>query len=438
MILTVLKLLSILLVLLGPTLLAGRRFGIARAFGALGVSLILSGCAGLMSPHVDSLYLKTCLGLSLLAWSAWIQFAPDSWSSFMNFLLGGSWRSGVFIALLSSVVPFGNLEWLALLTTNMGLIEAHAPMTTRLMHGVEDWRVDQVVSDTKREQDPVLFWRSRAGVPPFSSQGFKTSIEMAIPKPRDVYRIMAYGDSNTEGTDSLDWSQELLNILRARNTPERSYEVINAGVGGYSSYQGVQRFLQEWELYEPDLILVSFGWNDLPEALGQPDKGYKPDSKVMVNILRTLIQYRSYQAIQHYMVSGGLQQRKKEAQSRVPLDDYLDNMESFSAIGRTHGIEVVFLTRPYRATTTQIQKQSGWRSRVPSYNEALVKFAEQQDEQVIDVQKYFETETEGLFVDETHFSDEGMAEMARLLVRELDARGVLEADQGSKPAGAPR
>jgi len=438
MILTVLKLLGVLLVLLGPTLLAGRRFGIARAFGALGVSLILSGCAGLMSPYVDSLYLKTGLGLSLLAWSGWIQFAPDSWSSFMNFLLENSWRSGLFIALLSSVVPFGNLEWLALLTTNMGLIEAHAPMTTRLMYGVEDWREDQVVSDTKREQDPVLFWRSRAGVPPFSSQGFKTSIQMAVPKPENVYRVMAYGDSNTEGSDSMDWSKKLQEILQSRNTPERIHEVINAGVGGYSSYQGVQRFLQEWETYQPDLVFVSFGWNDLPEAIGQPDKSYKPNSAVLVQILRTLIQYRSYQAIQHYMVSGELQERKKEAQPRVPLDDYMKNLERFGAVGRAKGFEVVFLTRPYRATTTEIKKQSGWRGRVPSYNEALVKYAEQKGEHLIDVQKYFETETEGLFIDETHFSNEGMAEMARLLVRELDARGVLEADQGNTSAGTPR
>ncbi len=436
MVLTVLKLLSILLVLLGPTLLAGRRFGAASAFGALGVSLILSGGAGLVSPYLDSLYVKTGLGLSLLAWSAWIQFAPSSWSSFMNFLLGNSWRSGLFIVLLSTVVPFGNLEWLALLTTNMGLIEAHTPMTTRLMNGFEDWREDQLVSDTQREQDPVLFWRSKAGVPPLSSQGFKTSIEMAVPKPKNVYRIMAYGDSNTEGTASMDWSQELQEILQSRNTPERIYEVINAGVGGYSSYQGVQRFLQEWETYQPDMVLVSFGWNDLPEALDRTDKAYKPDSAVVVKILRALVHYRSYQAIQHYVVSDGLHEKRKEAQSRVPLDDYLENMESFSAIGDAQGIEVVFLTRPYRATTTEIQKESSWRARVPSYNEALIKFAETKGEQLIDVQKYFETETEGLFFDETHFTDQGMVQMARFLVREFDARGLLRTDQGNSSAGA--
>jgi lysophospholipase L1-like esterase len=429
MALTLVKLLSILLILCGPALLAGRRFGFAGAFGALGVSLVLSGCAGLMSPFLDSLCIATGLGLSLLAWSAWIQCAPNSWSSFMGILTGNPWCSVLFIVLLSSVMPLGNLEWLALFTTDMGLIEAHTPMTTRLMHGVEDWRDDQVVSDAKREQDPVLFWRPRAGVPPFSSQGFKTTIEMVVPKPETVYRIMAYGDSNTEGTDSMDWSQKLHGILQSRNSPERVYEVINAGVAGYSSYQGVKRFHQEWETYQPDLVIVSFGWNDLPEALDQPDKAYNPDSATMVKILRVLVRYRSYQALQHYVVSHGLPQRQTAAQPRVPLDDYLANMESFGAVGRAEGIEVVFLTRPYRATTTRMKKQRGWRARVPSYNEALVKFAENNSEELIDVQKHFETETRGLFIDETHFTDEGMAEMARLMIREFDSRGLLQSDQ---------
>ena len=73
---------------------------------------------------------------------------------------------------------------------------------------------------------------------------------------------------------------------------------------------------------------------------------------------------------------------------------------------------------------------------MPSYNEALIKLAETKGEQLIDVQKYFEMSTEGLFFDETHFTDPGMAEMARFLVREFDARGLLQTDQGNSSAGA--
>ena len=99
-----------------PTVLAGVRFGLARAFGALAVSLILSGCAGLVTPIVDTLYLKTALAICLLAWAAWIQFAPKSWSSFMDALRENLLGRGLVIVLLCTAVPFGNLEWAARLT----------------------------------------------------------------------------------------------------------------------------------------------------------------------------------------------------------------------------------------------------------------------------------------------------------------------------------
>lgn len=419
-----LKLLSVLLVLTGPALLAGRKFGMASAFGALGVTLILSGMAGLISPFLDTLYVKTALGLSVLVWVAWIVVAPDSWLSFMQRLMGSSSGSALVIVLFSTVVPLGNLEWLARFGTNAGLFEAHTPMTTRIMSGVEDWR-DDTLFDDRRVQDPVLFWRSKSGVPPFSSQGFKTSIEMEVPKPPNVFRIMTYGDSNTEGGRGGDWTLELYKLLNLRNSPDLTYEVINAGVAGYSSYQGVQRFFEEWEEYEPDLVLVSFGWNDLPEALDHPDKDYEPNSALLVEVLRVLIHYRTFQAIQHYVLSDGMAARKEMSQARVPLGDYLDNMRSFSEVSRENGFETVFLSRPYRKPTARMLKEKGWRSRVPAYNDALSRLAAEDGEYFVDVQAYFENETTGLFVDETHFTDEGMTVMGQYLVRELDKYGLL-------------
>jgi lysophospholipase L1-like esterase len=123
----------------------------------------------------------------------------------------------------------------------------------------------------------------------------------------------------------------LQEILQSRNTPERVYEVINAGVAGYSSWQGVQRFLQEWETYQPDMVLVSFGWNDLPQALGHPDEAYKPDSAVVPAIRRAMIPYRSYQVIQHSVVSVGLPQKKEEAQFLISRQGITRNAHLLSS-----------------------------------------------------------------------------------------------------------
>ena len=424
---SILNMVFISLLMATPVLLAGRQFGPARAFGALGVVLIITGMAGVASPLMDILYLQLALGFCLLIWSAWIWLFPTNWISFMDFLMGNPLTSIAVVLLYSTIVPFGNIEWLVRYATDRGLLEYHKPMSTRMMYGIEDWREHVVTNDSLRIQDPVLLWRPQPGMYPYNEQGFKTTILMEVPKPPNVYRIIAYGDSNTDGPVGMDWSSELQKLLEPRNTPDRKYEVINAGVAGYSSYQGLQRFIQEADEYEPDLIFVSFGWNDLAQAVGEPDKRYKQKSKALIFILRILIPYRTYQAIQHYVQAPKLQQlAKEELQPRVSLEDYLENMRRFAELGREKGIAVVFLSRPYKYSTEEILRNSSWRSRVPLYNRKLAEFAEEQGEQFIDVQRHYEFKTEGLFSDEAHFYTKGgMAEMGRLLLHELEARNLL-------------
>ena len=80
----------------------------------------------------------------------------------------------------------------------------------------------------------------------------------------------------------------------------RRFEVLNAGVAGYSSHQGVLRFLQEVDRYQPDLVLVSFGWNDAAEAIGQPDKTFKIPPWPVVVCQRALVRYRAYLVLMYY------------------------------------------------------------------------------------------------------------------------------------------
>ncbi len=93
-----------------------------------------------------------------------------------------------------------------------------------------------------------------------SAQGFR-SPAIEIPKPANVYRILMLGDSTTFGTGvtATDTVPALLQSALNKNLPaSTTYEVINAGVPGYST-------AQEWLLYkrhaqelEPDLVVLNF------------------------------------------------------------------------------------------------------------------------------------------------------------------------------------
>ncbi len=158
------------------------------------------------------------------------------------------------------------------------------------------------MSDDCREPDPVLLWRPVARSP-YGHQRFKGP-DVAVRKPAGLTRIMAYGDSNTDGPIDGAWPSRLAAILRNEG-PRR--EVINAGVTGYSSYQGLQRFREDVGVYSPDVVLVSFGWNDVAPAFGPPDRAFVASSRfrsldaTRVWLRRLLFGYQFYLVAAHYL-----------------------------------------------------------------------------------------------------------------------------------------
>src|SRR5262249_29122312 len=74
-----------------------------------------------------------------------------------------------------------------------------------------------------------------------SAQGLKSPL-IRSPKPPGTFRVMCYGDSNTDGLSvGRAWPTQLQGFL-ARDHGSNgavNYEVVNAGVVGYSSYQGL-------------------------------------------------------------------------------------------------------------------------------------------------------------------------------------------------------
>lgn len=422
--------LVVALLVVAPAVLAGRRLGAARALPALGVSLALSGVAGLAAPYVELRYLLPVLCLPLLAWSAWIWMAGESWAVFAGRITGGTIGAPVMVLLLCTAIPFGHLEWAARALTHPGLVEYHRPLQTHIPYGVEDWRDFHATRDRLRQQDPVLLWRPRNGAGPYNGQGFKSSPLMAVPKPAGVYRIMAYGDSNTDGVDEIDWPRKLGEQLAPYATPERDFEVINAGVTGYSSYQGLQRFLMEAPIYEPDLVIVSFGWNDAADAIEQPDKHYQVKSRAALGIAKVLSSYRFYLILQHQAILRRTPIIRDTIQPRVAVDDYVANLERLRTEAAARGIETVFLTRPHRMATVKLRNVEGWRRTVPDYNDALRRFTRRTGTAGVDVQRNFShSAMRHYFTDECHtYTHEGMEALAAMVLARLQAMGVVAAD----------
>ncbi len=127
---------------------------------------------------------------------------------------------------------------------------------------------------------PILIWRGRPG---FESEyvyaeggvvneirnnafGFRDD-ELTDPKPDGLVRVLNVGDSATWGLNlfrRLDTYSDQLEEMLARRGGGGStrFEVVNAGVVGYSSLQGLQ-LLRLWlDDLSPDIVTIYLGNND--------------------------------------------------------------------------------------------------------------------------------------------------------------------------------
>ncbi len=114
-----------------------------------------------------------------------------------------------------------------------------------------------------------------------NSQGFR-EVELPQGKPSGSFRIVCLGDSWTFGANvgpDEAYPRRLEALLRAEY-PGRSFEVLNLGVLGYTSFQGLRLLEQVGRSLEPDLVLLGYGMND-GDVAGYRDKdmiGYpKPE-----------------------------------------------------------------------------------------------------------------------------------------------------------------
>jgi lysophospholipase L1-like esterase len=142
------------------------------------------------------------------------------------------------------------------------------------------------------EHDPLLGWRHVAGrtteffrpeyetTESFNSRGVRGP-EYSLRKPSDEYRIVILGDSFTEGY-SVEFEELFSEILKRRLNEQagRRFEVINLGVGGYSTDQELLLYQTEGRKYHPDLTVLMFHDNDIwfngQARYGPWGRGYKP------------------------------------------------------------------------------------------------------------------------------------------------------------------
>lgn len=91
--------------------------------------------------------------------------------------------------------------------------------------------------------------------------------------------VMTFGDSLTSGhgaSDEESYPAILQDLLGC--------EVVNAGISGQDTNQGLRRFPDELETHHPDLVILCMGGNDMLRK--QPDAQTQSNLKEMIELSR--------------------------------------------------------------------------------------------------------------------------------------------------------
>ena len=202
------------------------------------------------------------------------------------------------------------------------------------------------------ELDPELLFRMKPGYDfgpgfgPLNQQGFRGA-DFQKQKPEGVLRVACLGDSVTFGTMEGAYPVILEEILN-RNQAGNKFQVYNFGVPGYSSWQGKRLLKQALGQYHPDLVVISYGWNDLWLAKGfSDDEQFARPELLLTRFRDQLAKLRTYQLLNKAVAAAQLKAKKNQPDKfRVSPDQYRSNLEEMVRLAKASGAKVIVATRP--------------------------------------------------------------------------------------------
>lgn len=207
------------------------------------------------------------------------------------------------------------------------------------------------------KKDAQLFWRFRTDRTVtsrfFEGRSYRINSRGLrgddISHTKTKQRILTLGNSCTFGwavTDEQTYAHQLEMML------DGDYEVINAGIPGYSTVQGLRFFEQELLELKPDIVTIMFAWNDhwiAADRIADKDQEFPP--QILLDCQNQLSRLSSYRLLKKLLLS----QLEADPDStwdrdilvyRVSHQDFAKNLLAICRLCIDRGITPILLTSP--------------------------------------------------------------------------------------------
>jgi lysophospholipase L1-like esterase len=250
----------------------------------------------------------------------------------------------------------------------LGLLEAISRLVADFSSPLQPLRVGAI--QLYGRHDPLLFWslspgaRDAEGRHWINDQGLRGP-EIGDKEPGE-YRILSLGESTTFAAQVpyADSYSAVLEALFDVPGARRRVRVLNAGVPGYSLFQGIQYLTKRSAPLRPDMVLLYFGFNDflpvayLAERVGPGAKapGGRNDSELFGHrhqpaqrFVSFLLEWSNLVRGLSELATGGSDERlhQNSKRPRVPRRHRVKLLEVAKRYADKHGIELVIVVPIY-------------------------------------------------------------------------------------------
>ncbi|MBX7151364.1 hypothetical protein K1X84_06975 [bacterium] len=279
--------------------------------------------------------------------------------------------------------------------------------------------------------DQNLIWRLKPNQKTFTKFGNKPVYinsaglrdrEFEKPKPSGTFRILVLGNSCTYGwgVSQEDTYSKVLEKKLTASYPSKKFEVINAGVIGYSIAQELEYLKSDGVEWNPDMVLISHTFNEGKRVNPRSPQEIKDQvffSMKIKNILRNIALYHF--VVEYNFSSQYVKLAKKVTEDPTWIADdaftiYQEDLQSIIETSKQMNATPVFMIT---VTKNQITADS---IRYSKHQMAMKEIAELNHIPTVDFMLPFRTQKDkDLYVDGGHPTEIGHEIMADEIFKKL-------------------
>ncbi len=173
--------------------------------------------------------------------------------------------------------------------------------------------------------------------------------DFLVEKKQGVFRTICLGDSVTFGwrVDFKNSYPKKLEGLLTQNFPQKNFEVINAGILGYTSLQGTRFLKRDLLRLKPDLLVAYFGINDGDKAVYFSDKYLSVKDDTIMKMDGFLKRFKSYRFLKHLLLKAMSRKRLPKEENpentRVSPEDYRENMGEIISLANERNVPLIIV-----------------------------------------------------------------------------------------------